>query len=78
MCDSGIRGGAAIFKALPFGAKFVFIGRRWVYALGAGGEEGFLHVIKGLLADFDILMNVAGYLDSLPKGDYFRSSQEMA
>ncbi|KAI1274713.1 FMN-dependent dehydrogenase [Xylaria sp. FL0933] len=88
MFDSGIRGGADVFKALALGAKFVFIGRLWVYALGSGGEEGVRHVVKGLLADFDILMNVAGYpdlkeinrdaLDSMPRGAYFPSSQEMA
>ncbi|KAI1390606.1 L-lactate dehydrogenase [Hypoxylon trugodes] len=88
MYDSGIRGGADVFKALALGAKFVFIGRLWVYALSSGGEEGVRHVLKGLLADFDILMNVAGYpdlkgisrdaLDSLPKGAYFPSTTEMA
>ncbi|KAI6081841.1 FMN-dependent alpha-hydroxy acid dehydrogenase [Hypoxylon rubiginosum] len=88
MYDSGIRGGADVFKALALGAKFVFIGRLWVYALGSGGEEGVRHVVKGLLADFDILMNVAGYpslegidrdaLDSMPKGAYFPSTSEMA
>ncbi|KAI1805077.1 L-lactate dehydrogenase [Daldinia bambusicola] len=88
MYDSGIRGGADVFKALALGAKFVFVGRLWVYALGSAGEEGVRHVIKGLLADFDILMNVAGYpdlkdinrdaLDSLPKGAYFPSTTEMA
>ncbi|KAI0410780.1 FMN-dependent dehydrogenase [Xylaria grammica] len=88
MFDSGIRGGADVFKALALGAKFVFIGRLWVYALGSGGEEGVRHVVKGLLADFDILMNVAGYpdlkeinrdaLDSLPKGAYFPCSREIA
>lgn len=56
MYDSGIRGGADVFKALALGAKFVFIGRLWVYALGSGGEEGVRHVVKGLLADFDILV----------------------
>ncbi|OTB18679.1 hypothetical protein K445DRAFT_54615 [Daldinia sp. EC12] len=88
MYDSGVRGGADVFKALALGAKFVFIGRLWVYALGSGGEEGVRHVMKGLLADFDILMNVAGYpdlkeinrdaLDSLPKGAYFPFTTEMA
>ncbi|TGJ82977.1 hypothetical protein E0Z10_g5807 [Xylaria hypoxylon] len=88
MFDSGIRGGADVFKALALGAKFVFIGRLWVYALGSGGEEGVRHVVKGLLADFDILMNVAGYpglnginrdaLDSMPRGTYFPSSLEIA
>ncbi|KAI0378552.1 L-lactate dehydrogenase [Hypomontagnella monticulosa] len=88
MYDSGIRGSADVFKALALGAKFVFVGRLWVYALGSGGEEGVRHVMKGLLADFDILMNVAGYpdlkeinrdaLDSLPKGAYFPSTMEIA
>ncbi|KAI1261064.1 FMN-dependent alpha-hydroxy acid dehydrogenase [Xylariaceae sp. FL1019] len=88
MFDSGIRGGADVFKALALGAKFVFIGRLWVYALGSGGEEGVRHVIKSLLADLDILMNVAGYptlkdidrdaLDSMPRGCYFPSTQDMA
>ncbi|KAI0000744.1 L-lactate dehydrogenase [Xylariaceae sp. FL0662B] len=88
MYDSGVRSGADVFKALALGAKFVFVGRLWVYALGAGGEEGVRHVMKGLLADFDILMNVAGYpdlkdinrdaIDSLPKGAYFPSTTEIA
>lgn len=33
MYDSGIRGAADIFKALALGAKFVFVGRLWVYGL---------------------------------------------
>ncbi|KAK6071019.1 L-lactate dehydrogenase (FMN-dependent dehydrogenase) [Seiridium cupressi] len=40
MFDSGIRSAADVFKALALGAKFVFIGRLWVWALGAAGEEG--------------------------------------
>lgn len=81
MFDSGIRGAADVFKALALGAKFVFVGRLWVYALSVGGEEGVRHEMKALLADLDILMNVSGYpnvdkidrdaLDSLPKGSYF-------
>ncbi|KAJ7162819.1 FMN-dependent dehydrogenase [Mycena filopes] len=81
MFDSGVRGAADVFKALALGAKFVFIGRLWVWALGAAGEEGVRHVVKALLAEFDIMMNVAGYpkvgeinrdsIESLPKGTYF-------
>ncbi|KAI1206337.1 FMN-dependent alpha-hydroxy acid dehydrogenase [Annulohypoxylon truncatum] len=88
MYDSGVRSGADVFKALALGAKFVFVGRLWVYALGSGGEEGVRHVMKSLLADFDILMNVAGYpdlkeinrdaLDSLPKGSCYPPTTEMA
>ena len=78
MYDSGVRGASDVFKALALGAKFVFVGRLWVYGLSIMGETGVRHVMKGLLADFDILMNVAGcqnidqidrsWLDSDPKG----------
>ena len=60
MYDSGIRGAADVVKALALGAKFVFVGRLWVWGLSIMGEAGVRHVMKGLLADLDILMNVAG------------------
>ncbi|KAH0428042.1 FMN-dependent dehydrogenase [Colletotrichum camelliae] len=75
--DSGVRGAADIVKALALGAKFVFIGRLWIWGLSIMGEHGVGHVLRGLLADLDILMNVAGVrsvdeidkelLESLPK-----------
>lgn len=58
--DSGVRGAADVVKALALGAKFVFIGRLWIWGLSIMGEPGVRHVLKGLLADLDILMNVAG------------------
>lgn len=79
MYDSGIRGASDAFKALALGAKFVFVGRLWVWGLSIMGEYGVRHVMKSLLADLDILLNVAGYqnieqicgnrdaLESLPK-----------
>lgn len=76
MFDSGVRSAADVFKALALGAKFVFVGRLWVFGLSIKGELGVRHGMKGLLADFDILMNCAGYqnvdqitrdsIDSLP------------
>ncbi len=76
MFDSGVRTGPDVFKALALGAKFVFVGRLWVWGLSIKGELGVRHVMKSLLADFDILMNVTGYqsvdqiqrdsIDSLP------------
>lgn len=76
-----------MFKALALGAKFVFIGRLWVFALGAAGEEGVRHEVKALLAEFDIMMNVAGYpdlkdinrdaIESLPKGTYFPGTPDL-
>lgn len=63
MYDSGIRGAADIFKALAIGAKFVFIGRLWVWGLSIAGEHGVRHVMKSLLAEFDILLNCTGFRD---------------
>lgn len=77
MYDSGVRGASDVFKALALGAKFVFVGRLWVWGLSIMGEHGVRHVMKSLLSDFDILLNVAGFqnvdqidrdaLESLPK-----------
>ena len=61
MYDSGIRGASDVLKALALGAKFVWVGRLWVWGLSIMGETGVRHVMKGLLADFDILMNVGGF-----------------
>ena len=61
MYDSGIRGAADVAKALALGAKFVWVGRLWVWGLSIMGETGVRHVMKSLLADFDIFMNAAGF-----------------
>jgi len=61
MYDSGIRGASDVFKALAIGCKFVFVGRLWIWGLSIMGDHGVRHVMKSLLADFDILLNVAGY-----------------
>ena len=61
MFDWGIRGASDVFKALALGAKFVFVGRLWVWVLSIMGETGVRHVMKSVLADFDILLNVTGY-----------------
>lgn len=60
MYDSGVRGAADVFKALALGARFVFIGRLWVWGLSIMGEHGVRHVMRSLLADLDIMFNVAG------------------
>lgn len=72
-----MRTAADVIKALALGAKFVFIGRLWVWGLPISGEIGVRHVMQALLAEFDILMNVAGCphlkyidrdaIDSLPR-----------
>ncbi|KAI9761138.1 MAG: Cytosolic iron-sulfur protein assembly protein [Chaenotheca gracillima] len=76
MYDSGVRSASDVFKALALGAKFVFVGRLWVWGLSIMGEHGVRHVMRSLLSEFDILMDVGGYrnieeitkeaIDSLP------------
>lgn len=60
LMDSGVRGGADVFKALALGAKAVCIGRPYVYGLAIGGQEGVGEVLKNLVADFDLTMGLAG------------------
>jgi L-lactate dehydrogenase (cytochrome) len=50
MMDSGIRRGTDILKAFAMGARFVFVGRPFMYAAAIGGEEGVRHAI-GILAE---------------------------
>lgn len=58
--DSGIRCGADIFKALAIGADFVQIGRPILWGLSLNGKEGVRHVLKCLLADFDLTVGLSG------------------
>lgn len=58
--DSGIRGGADVFKALALGARAVCVGRPYVYGLALGGERGVREVIQNLVSDFDLTMGLAG------------------
>jgi lactate 2-monooxygenase len=58
--DSGIRGGADIFKALALGATAVLIGRPYVYGLAVAGRAGVREVIENLHADFELTMALAG------------------
>ena len=47
--DGGVRRGVDVVTALAFGAKGVFVGRPFLYALAAAGEEGVgraLHLLR--------------------------------
>ena len=50
MLDGGIRRGSDVLKALAFGARFVFVGRPFLYAAALAGEAGVAHAI-GLLQE---------------------------
>jgi len=60
LLDSGIRGGADVFKALALGARAVLLGRPYIYALAIAGEDGVRQVLRDLQADFDLTMGLAG------------------
>ena len=60
LLDSGVRGGADIFKALALGATAVCIGRPYVYGLALAGADGVHDVLRNLMADFELTMALAG------------------
>ena len=59
--DSGIRTGDDIFKALALGAKSVLLGRPYAYGLGLDGQAGVEHVLRCLLAEFDLTLALSGH-----------------
>lgn len=61
--DSGVRTGVDVIKALCLGAKGVLIGRPFVYGLAIGGKLGARDVLRGILADLDQSMGLAGIRD---------------
>ncbi|KDP88247.1 (S)-2-hydroxy-acid oxidase [Cupriavidus sp. SK-3] len=60
MMDSGIRRGGDVLKALALGARFVFLGRPFVYAAAVGGAEGVRHAITLLRDEVDRNMAMLG------------------
>ena len=63
MMDGGARRGSDILKAVALGARLVFIGRPFMYALAVGGEECVYHSLKLLRAEVDRNMAMLGCAD---------------
>jgi len=61
--DSGVRNGEAIVKALALGADFVFLGRPFLYGLGADGKTGLAAVIELLTRQIDATLAQLGKTD---------------
>ena len=60
LLDSGVRGGADVFKAIALGATAVLVGRPYVHGLALAGEAGVREVLQNLRADFELTMACAG------------------
>ena len=61
--DSGIRTGQDVLKALAMGAHGTFIGRAFVYGLGAMGEAGVTSALETIRKELDLSMALCGHKD---------------
>jgi L-lactate dehydrogenase (cytochrome) len=61
--DGGIRSGQDILKAVALGAQGTYIGRPFLYGLGAGGKTGVLLALEILRKELDITMALCGKRD---------------
>ena len=55
--DSGLQSGTNIASAIACGAEFTFLGRPFVYGVGALGKKGGYHTINCLYRQLDQVMN---------------------
>lgn len=58
--DGGIRSGVDVARAIGLGAKGVYVGRPFVYGLGAGGQAGVTKALDILRAELDTTMALCG------------------
>ncbi|MBO9509737.1 alpha-hydroxy acid oxidase [Thalassospira sp. A3_1] len=61
--DSGIRSGQDVLKALALGAKGTYIGRAYVYGLGAMGEAGVTKALEIIHKELEVSMALCGHTD---------------
>jgi L-lactate dehydrogenase (cytochrome) len=58
--DGGIRSGQDVLKALCLGAKGTYIGRPFLYGLGALGKEGVTKTLEIIRKEMDITLALCG------------------
>ncbi|MDF1601108.1 alpha-hydroxy acid oxidase [Mesorhizobium sp. YIM 152430] len=61
--DGGIRSGQDVLKALCLGAKGVYIGRPFLYGLGAGGKKGVALALDIIRKELDTTLALCGKRD---------------
>ncbi len=59
--DSGIRSGQDVLKACAMGAKGAWIGRAYVYGLGAHGQKGVTQALEVIHKELDSSMALCGH-----------------
>ena len=63
LMDGGVRSGLDVVKALSLGARACLIGRPWIYAVAARGEQGVRNVIESIRADLMVVLALTGVAD---------------
>jgi L-lactate dehydrogenase (cytochrome) len=73
--DSGIRSGQDVLKALALGAKGTYIGRAFLYGLGAAGEAGVTRALQIIHNELDLTMAFCGVkkVGDIDKGIFYKS-----
>ena len=68
--DGGIRSGQDVLKARALGAKGCYIGRAFLYGLGAMGEEGVSKALQIIHRELDLTMAFCGHtnISTVDKG----------
>ena len=61
--DSGIRSGQDVLKARALGARGVYIGRAFLYGLGAMGQTGVRTALEIIHKELDVTMALCGHRD---------------
>lgn len=61
--DGGIRSGQDVLKAVALGARGTYIGRAFVYGLGAMGQAGVTRALQVIHKELDLTMALCGERD---------------
>ncbi|MFK2877312.1 FMN-dependent L-lactate dehydrogenase LldD [Rhodanobacter hydrolyticus] len=60
LADSGVRSGLDVVRMLALGADSVLLGRAFVYALAARGEQGVAHLLDLIASEMRVAMTLTG------------------
>jgi L-lactate dehydrogenase (cytochrome) len=61
--DGGVQSGQDVLKALACGARGCLIGKAFLYALAAGGEQGVHRALEIMRRELEVTMALAGVTD---------------